>query len=84
MRSSFQPDGTQLAVGTDIGLWLYDVKTGKEISLFTGICESIAFSPDGRFLVNSGGDYFSNLGGSRWEKKVELWDVATGQKGNVS
>ncbi len=76
----FSPDGTQLAVGTDIGLWLYDVKTGKEISLFTGICESIAFSPDGRFLVNSGGDYFSNLGGSRWEKKVELWDVATGQK----
>ena len=76
----FSPDGSQLAVGTDIGVWLYDVKTGKEISLFAGICESIAFSPDGRFLVNSGGDYFSNLGGSRWEKKVELWEVATGQK----
>ena len=76
----FSPDGTQLGVGTDIGVWLYDVKTGNEISLFTGICESIAFSPDGRFLVNSGGDYFSNLGGSRWEKKVELWEVATGQK----
>ncbi len=76
----FSPDGKQLAVGTDIGVWLYDVQTGKEISLFAGICESIAFSPDGRLLVNSGGDYFSNLGGSRWEKKVELWEVATGQK----
>ena len=76
----FSPDGTQLGVGTDIGVWLYDVKTGKEISLFTGICESIAFSPDGRFLVNSGGDYFSNLGGSRWENGVELWEIATGQK----
>ena len=76
----FSPDGTHLAVGTDIGVWLYDVQTGKEISLFAGICESIAFSPDGRLLVNSGGDYFSNLGGSRWEKKVELWEIATGQK----
>ena len=76
----FSPDGTQLAVGTDIGVWLYDVKTGEEISLFAGICESIAFSPDGRFLVNGGGDYFSNLGGSRWENGVEVWEVATGQK----
>ena len=76
----FSPDGTQLAVGTDIGVWLYDVKTGEEISLSAGICESIAFSPDGRFLVNSGGDYFSNLGGSRWEKKIALWEIATGQK----
>ena len=76
----FSPDGTQLAVGTQIGLWLYDVKTGNEISLFAGICESIAFSPDGRFLVNSGGDYFSNLGGSRWENGVEVWEIATGEK----
>ena len=76
----FSPDGTQLAVGTDIGVWLYDVKTGEEISLFLGICGSLAFSPDGRFLVNSGGDYFSNLGGSRWEKKIELWEIATGQQ----
>ena len=76
----FSPDGTQLAVGTDIGVWLYDVKTGEEISLFAGICESIAFSPEGRFLVNSGGDYFSNLGGSRWENGVEVWEIATGEK----
>ena len=76
----FSPDGAQLAVGTDIGVWLYDAKTGKEISLFAGICESIAFSPDGRFLVNSGGDYSSGLGGSRWENSVELWEIATGQE----
>ena len=76
----FSPDGTQLAVGTDIGVWLYDVKTGEEISLFAGICECLTFSPDGRFLVNGGGDYFSNLGGSRWEKKIELWEITTGQK----
>ncbi|RKU18685.1 hypothetical protein C6503_09110 [Candidatus Poribacteria bacterium] len=76
----FSPDGTLLAVGTDIGVWLYDVKTGEEISLFAGICESLAFSPDGRFLANRSGDYFYNLGESRWAKKVELWEVATGQE----
>ena len=59
----FSPDGTQLAVGTDIGVWLYDVKTGEEISLFAGIC-SIAFSPDGRFLAQRWWRLFLQ---SRWE-----------------
>ena len=76
----FSPDGTQLAVATDIGVWIYDAKTGKEKSLFGGICGLLIFSPDGRFLVSGGADYFSNLGGSRWEKGVELWDIATGQQ----
>ena len=26
----FSPDGTHLAVGTDVGLWLYDVLDGEE------------------------------------------------------
>ena len=64
----FSPDSKQLAVGSGIGVWLYDVNTGKEISLFPGICRSLAFSPDGRFLVNGGGD------------STMLWEVATGQK----
>ena len=64
----FSPDGTQLAVGSGIGVWLYDVNTGKEISLFPGICRALAFSPDGRFLVNGGDD------------ATTLWEVATGRK----
>ena len=28
----FSPDGSKLAVGSDIGVWLYDVKTGKEVT----------------------------------------------------
>lgn len=76
----FSPDGTQLAVATDIGVWLYDAKTGKEKSLFGGICGLLAFSPDGRFLVNGGSDYFSGFGGSRWENRVELWEIATGRE----
>ncbi len=70
----FSPDGTQLAVGSNIGIWLYDVETGEEKSLFTGTCRSLAFSPDGRFLANSGGNFHSD--GS----KVQLWEIATGRE----
>ncbi|MYB94239.1 sigma-70 family RNA polymerase sigma factor [Candidatus Poribacteria bacterium] len=70
----FSPDGTQLAVGSNIGIWLYDVETGEEMSLFKGACRFLAFSPDGRFIANSGGDFHSD--GS----KVQLWEIATGRE----
>ena len=69
----FSPDGTQLAVGTAIGVWLYDVETGEEKSLFKGACRCLAFSPDGRFLAN-GGVYDSDA------PKVQLWEIATGRE----
>ena len=68
----FSPDGTQLAVGSNIGIWLYDVETGKELSLFTGKCLCLAFSPDGRFLANSGG--YSG------ETEIRVWEIATGRE----
>ena len=73
----FSPDGTLLAVGSMIGVWLYDAKTGKEVSMFPGVCESLAFSPDGRFLANGGG-----YGGSgRYHgKEVRLWEVSTDKR----
>ena len=64
----FSPDGTQLAVGTNIGVWLYDVETGEEKSLFAGMCQSLAFSPDGRFLANSGGKFRG--------QELQLWETA--------
>ena len=68
----FSPNGTQLAVGTDIGVWLYDVKTGKELSLFAGASDALAFSPDGRFLAKGKRDY----GG----RSIQLWEPTTGRK----
>ena len=68
----FSPDSTQLAVGSNIGIWLYDVETGEEKSLFKGVCRFLAFSPDGRFLANGGG----HSDGS----KVQLWEIATGRE----
>ena len=63
----FSPDGTLLAVGSHIGVWLYDVETGEEKSLFPGgMCEALSFSPDGRFLTASSA-----------EKLIQLWEIAT-------
>ena len=68
----FSPDGAQIAVGSNIGVWLYDVETGKEISLFAGMCQSLAFSPDGRYLANGGGRYTTD--------EIQVWDTTTGHK----
>ena len=69
----FSPDGSQLAVGSAIGIWLYDVNTGKEFHLFPGPCGSLAFSPDGRYLVNGGGSWF-------WGGEFQIWDTTTFQR----
>lgn len=74
----FSPDGTLLAVGSDIGVWLYDAKTGKEVNMFPGRCQSLAFSPDGRFLANGGGR-FRNVGKFSG-KELQLWEVSTGRQ----
>ena len=66
----FSPDGTRLAVGTDIGVWVYDVPDGKETALFTEHprqVNALAFSTDGKILA-SGGDI---------NPVIQLWDLDT-------
>ena len=66
----FSPDGTRLAVTTSIGIWLYDIQTGKEIDLsaaHTDSIKSVSFSPDSKMLVSGSVD------GS-----VRFWDIETG------
>ena len=69
---AFSPDGTQLAVGSNIGVWLYDVATGKEMTMFPGMCQSVAFSPDGRYLANGGGRFRNHV--------PQVWEIATRQE----
>ncbi len=67
----FSVDGTRLAVGSSIGIWIYDVQTGEELNLFTGHTDSVgsvSFSPDGNTIVS--GSY---------DKTIRLWDPNTGR-----
>ena len=76
---AYSPDGSRLAVGTSMGIWIYDAATGEELSLLgahTGVVASIAYSRDGKMLVSA-----HNAHGRKNEHRksyVALWDVATG------
>ncbi len=82
----YSPDGTQLAVGSSIGIWIYNAHTGKELNLLTGHIkgpELIAYSPDGHTLA-SGGAVWPELiayspDGSLYAGTVCLWDPNTGE-----
>ncbi len=61
------PDGTILAAGSGIGIWLYDAATLNPIVLLEGHTrpvQGIAWSPDGRFLASASQD-----------GNVKIWDI---------
>ncbi|MCY4403314.1 MAG: WD40 repeat domain-containing protein [Candidatus Poribacteria bacterium] len=71
----FSPDGMHLVVGTDVGVWLYDLQEGNETPLFTGQrgqVNALTFSADGKTLVSSGED----------SPVIQLWNIDTGNKLN--
>lgn len=65
----FSPDGKRLAVGTNIGVWLYDVQNGKETLLHHEKLDKIralAFSPNGELLAIYG----------RYNSTMQLWNLS--------
>ncbi|MDE0087283.1 MAG: hypothetical protein OXU23_16295, partial [Candidatus Poribacteria bacterium] len=66
----FSPDSNQFAVMSSIGIWLYDVKTGKEIALYPMELDHIrwrlTFKPNSNILV---------CGDKNGE--IHFWDVNT-------
>ena len=62
------PDGSQVAVATGNGVWIYNARTGAEVALltgYTGSVDSVAYSPDSKTLASVD-----------WED-MHLWDTRT-------
>ena len=69
---AYLPDGNRLAVASSIGIWIYDVRPGKEkeVDLFTGHIGTVlalGFSPDGNTIATVSED-----------RTVRLWDTRIG------
>ena len=67
---AFSPDGQYFAVGTAIGLWLYELPTLSPIALWDterGMTSGVGFSPDGSQIVTT------TSGGN-----VKIWDIERG------
>ena len=65
----FVPDGTQFAVASSIGIWLYDARTGAEITRLNEKprnIKTIVFSTDGKILTSIDS-----------EGVVQMWDIST-------
>ena len=71
---AFSPDGTRLAVSSAIGIWIYDVRRGKEKELDLLTCharsiQSMVYAPDAIIVASRGDD-----------GTVELWNIVTGEQ----
>ncbi len=69
---AFSPDGTTLAVAGDWGVKLLDGTSGAETATLPEAGRSVAFSPDGRFMLTTGRE--RGGGNDGW---IKVWDVAT-------
>ncbi len=54
---AFSPDGSQLAVASTVGIWIYDVQTGKELALLPGYRGGVTTSAQsafgGHFMIHA-------------------------------
>lgn len=79
----FSPDGSQIAVASSVGIWLYDVHTGQEIALLPGhrdgFSTSIYSAVGGTLTVNTLA--FSSdgkmLASASQDGTLRLFDVTT-------
>lgn len=61
---AFSPDNASLAVGTRVGVWVYELDTMQPVTLFEterGMISNIVFSPDGKWVATSNADGIINV-----------------------
>ena len=64
---AFSPDGKYFAVGTSIGLWLYELPTLSPIALWDterGMTSDVSFSPDSQRITLH-----------RYHEAITVWDI---------
>ena len=68
----YSPDGNLLAIGSDIGVWIYDAQTTELQSLFAphiSAVNSVSFRPDSRMIAAGCAD-----------GTIRVWDLSTGEQ----
>ena len=61
---AFSPDNASLAVGTRVGVWMYQLDTMQPVTLFEterGMISNVVFSPDGKWVATSNADGIINV-----------------------
>ncbi|RKU20474.1 hypothetical protein C6501_00120 [Candidatus Poribacteria bacterium] len=69
-KMTFSADGQSLAIGTCLGLWLYDLTTLSPVALWNaeqGVVEAVAFSPNGKWIA-----------ASHSGRMLKIWDIQNG------
>ncbi len=76
-KMAFSPDGSQLAVGEDTKITLWNTSDGKLLYTFNvtsgSVSDVLAYSPDGKYLINGG----SGTG------SMSVWNTQTGLLANA-
>ena len=82
---AFSPDNALLAVGTSIGVWMYELDTMQPVTLFEterGMISNVVLSPDGQWVATSNGDGIINVREIETQQhvaKIQGWHGGTSQ-----
>ena len=82
---AFSPDNASLAVGTRVGVWMYELDTMQPVTLFEterGMISNVVFSPDGKWVATSNADGIINVREIETQQrvaKIQGWHGGTSQ-----
>jgi WD40 repeat protein len=82
---AFSPDNAALAIGTSVGVWMYELDTMQPVTLFEterGLISNVVLSPDGKWVATSNADGIINVREIETQQrvaKIQGWHDGTSQ-----